>query len=124
MKKVKSIALTAITVLGLSVAAPLISPAQTAQASAWEMKYIDGWYRVKIKKTTKVKRIKYGALAYQNKVTGHYTLHKGSIVKTTYSGHEGFEFIIKSPHKYKMTSKYGYSAHFKKGSFKVLSHTN
>ena len=119
MKKVTSIALIAATTLSLSAFAPL---AETAQASAWQMKYIDVWYRIKIKKTTKVKRIKNGKLAYQNRVIGHDTLHKGSIVQTTYSGHEGYEFIIKSPHKYKMTNKYGYSAHFKKGSFTVIKH--
>lgn len=124
MKKVKTIAFIAVTVLGISAFTPLVEPAQTAQAASWRMKYRSGWYKVRVKKNTKVKRIKFGAYTYQNKVTGHYTLHKGAVVHIGYSGHGGFEWLLKSPHKYKSTSKYAYSAHFKKGSFTVISHSN
>lgn len=122
MKKVKSIALIATTILGISAATPLIEPAQTAKAAPWQMKYTNGWYKVKVKKNTKVNRIKYGKASYQNKVSGSYTLHKGAVVKIGYLGRDGFDWLLKSPHKYKWTHKHAYSAHFKKGSFTVLKH--
>lgn len=36
MKKVKSIALIATTILGITAVTPLIEPAQTAQAAPWQ----------------------------------------------------------------------------------------
>ncbi len=124
MKKVKTIAFIAVTVLGISAFTPLVEPAQTAQAASWRMKYRSGWYKVRVKKNTKVDRIKFGQAAYQNHIAGSYTVHKGSVVTIGYYGRDGFDWLIESPHKYKSTHKYAYSAHFKKGSFKVLSHTN
>lgn len=122
MKKIKLVTLMATAILGISAFAPLAEPAQEAHAAAWQTKYSDGFYKVKIKKTTRVDRIKKGKASYLNKVSGHYTLHKGSVVKITYYGRSSYAFIVKSPHKYKFTSKYGYSANFKKGSFTVLKH--
>lgn len=97
-------------------------PATTANASFWQMKYRSGWYKVRVKKTTKVSKIKYGKASYLNKIVGTKTVHKGSIVKIGYLGRDGFDWLIKSPHKYKWTSKYAYSAHFKKNSFTVIRH--
>lgn len=122
MKKVKLVTLIATTILGVSAFTPFVEPTQTAQASAWQMKYFNGWYKVKVKKNTKVTRIKYGKASYLNKAAGNYTLHKGAIVKMSFMGRDSFAWFLKSPHKYKWTSRYGYSANFKKGSFTVLKH--
>lgn len=101
-----------------------IAPVTIGNASSWQEHYRSGWYKVRVKKTTKVDKIKYGPAAYQNKIVGHATLHKGAVVTTGYYGREGFKWLLTSAHKYKAHKGYGYSAHFKKGSFKVLSRTN
>ena len=121
--KIKSLVLVVTAALGVSTTMPLFNPTQEAQASVWKTKYSSGWYKVRIKKNTKVDRIKYGKAAYQNKISGNYTLHKGSIVTIGYYGRDGFDWLLKSPHKYKWTTKYAYSAHLKKGSFTVINHT-
>ena len=121
MKKL-SLKSTILFVASISLFASVV-PATTASASYWQNKYASGWYKVRVKKTTKVDKIKLGKAAYLNKLAGTKTLHKGAIVKIGYLGRDGFDWLLKSPHKYKWTNKYAYSAHFKKNSFTVISHT-
>lgn len=99
-----------------------IAPTISASASPWQMKYRSGWYKVRVKKATKVTKIKFGKGSYLNKAVGTKTLHKGAVVKVSFMGRNSFDWLIKSPHKYKWTSKYAYSAHFKKNSFTVIHH--
>lgn len=111
-----------LTVASISLFAN-IAPATTASANSWQMKYTNGWYKVRVKKNTKVDKIKYGKASYLNKSVGTTTLHKGAVVKISFMGRNSFDWLLKSPHKYNWTSKYAYSAHFKKNSFTVISHT-
>lgn len=121
MKKL-SLKSTILFVASISLFASVV-PATTASASYWQNKYASGWYKVRVKKNTKVNKIKYGKASYLNKSVKTTTLHKGAIVKIGYLGRDSFDWLLKSPHKYKWTNKYAYSAHFKKNSFTVISHT-
>lgn len=89
MKKL-SLKSTILFVASISLFASVV-PATTASANYWQNKYASGWYKVRVKKTTKVDKIKLGKAAYLNKLAGTKTLHRGAIVKIGYLGRDGFD---------------------------------
>ncbi|KRM74857.1 hypothetical protein [Secundilactobacillus collinoides] len=80
-------------------------------------------YKVRVRKPTAAFKMHMGKYAYQNEIAKPFVLQKGAVVRTWYSGHDGFNWYLSggTHGKYDGSRHYGYGVNWTSPkSFKIL----